>query len=147
MLLVGNHEGMTEHEQFTTPDGGGTWQMIGRQGARLIDEAGTTIPFEKVSSVQMSPDQLQEFTGTYTSSEAEASMNAAVEDGALVLKRRPATTVRLTPIYRDGFSGPGLGTVVFRRDAAGRVHAISIVQDRVWDLRFSRENLPPTRTN
>jgi hypothetical protein len=29
--------------------------------------------------------------------------------------------------------------VIFRRDAAGRVNALSIVQDRVWDLRFARE--------
>ena len=133
--------------EFTTPDGGAKWQMNGAKEARYVDEAGTTIPFEKVSPVQPSAAQLQEFTGTYVSGEAEASMTAAVEDGALVLRRRPATTVRLTPIYPDGFSGPGLGIVIFRRDAAGRVNAISVAQDRVWDLRFSRENVAPLRTN
>lgn len=132
--------------RFTT-EAGATMEMNGRNTARLIERSGTTTTFEKVPPVQPSPAQLQEFTGTYTSSEAEASMTAVVEDGALVLKRRPATTLKLTPMYADVFSGPGLGTVIFRRDAAGRVTAFSVVQDRVWDLRFSRQDAPPVRTN
>jgi hypothetical protein len=30
-------------------------------------------------------------------------------------------------------------TIVFRRDAAGRIAAMSVVNDRVWDLRFTRQ--------
>jgi hypothetical protein len=44
----------------------------------------------------------------------------------------------LTPLYADAFSAPQLGTIIFRRDAAGRVNALSIVEGRVWDMRFPR---------
>jgi len=44
----------------------------------------------------------------------------------------------LKPLYADAFEAPQLGTVIFRRDAAGQVTALSVSQDRVWDLRFLR---------
>jgi hypothetical protein len=37
--------------------------------------------------------------------------------------------------------------VIFRRDTTGRVTAISVAQDRVWDIRFERDDTLPTRTN
>ena len=81
--------------------------------------------------------ELVEFSGNYWSDEAEVMLTAAVENGALVLKRRPDTTIALTAIGRDTFRG-SIGTLTFRRDAAGKVNAMSAKQDRVWDLRFQR---------
>jgi CubicO group peptidase (beta-lactamase class C family) len=81
--------------------------------------------------------QLAELAGTYWSDEAEVALSAAVDQGKLVIKRRPDTTITLTAIDRDTFRG-SIGTVTFRRDAGGKVNAFSIKQDRVWDLRFSR---------
>jgi hypothetical protein len=81
--------------------------------------------------------QLGELAGSYWSDEAEVILTAAVDQGKLVIKRRPDTTMALTPIEKDTFRG-SLGTITFRRDAAGKVNAFSVKQDRVWDLRFSR---------
>jgi CubicO group peptidase (beta-lactamase class C family) len=81
--------------------------------------------------------QLAELAGTYWSDEAEVALSAAVDQGKLVIKRRPDTTIALTAIDKDTFRG-SIGTVTFRRDAGGTVNAFSIKQDRVWDLRFSR---------
>jgi hypothetical protein len=36
--LVGNHEGMTEHEQFTTPEGGG--ELIDDEPDAVAEAAG-----------------------------------------------------------------------------------------------------------
>ena len=47
----------------------------------------------------------------------------------------PGRRIRLTPIYTDALAG-NIGTVIFRREG-GRVTALSVVQDRVWDLRFT----------
>jgi hypothetical protein len=44
---------------------------------------------------------------------------------------------QFTPVYADAFSVPQLGLVIFRRES-GKVTALSVVQDRVWDLRFAR---------
>ena len=82
---------------------------------------------------------LRELAGAYASDEAEATLNVVVENGTLVVKRRPDTTLKLTPIYADAFRAPQLGYVMFRRDARGHVAALSVVQDRVWDLRFARQ--------
>ena len=81
--------------------------------------------------------QLGELAGSYWSDEAEVILTAAVDQGKLVIKRRPDTTIALTAIEKDTFRG-SLGTITFRRDAAGKVNAFSVKQDRVWDLRFSR---------
>ena len=40
--------------------------------------------------------------------------------------------------YIDAFNAGPLGTVIFRRDSTGRATELHVVQDRVWDLRFSK---------
>jgi CubicO group peptidase (beta-lactamase class C family) len=92
----------------------------------------------------LSAAQLPSFTGTYVSDEAEATLVVAIgSDGqTLVIHRRPATTLTLTPVAPDTFNAPQLGKVTFRRDAADQVTALSVSQDRVWDLRFIRSAAP-----
>lgn len=134
--------------EFITSDGTARWQVLdGGKGARYSDEYGTVMAFEKVAPVTPPAAALAELAGVYASAEAETSMTAAVEDGALVLKWRPAVTLKLTPVYADAFTAPGLGLVVFQRDASRRVTSFSVKQDRVWDLRFTREAEPRPPTS
>ncbi len=86
---------------------------------------------------RLSEAQLAAYAGSYWSDEAETMLVAAVEDGALVLRRRPADVIKLATVGTDKFRG-SIGTVTFIRDSAGRVEALSINQERVWDLRFTR---------
>jgi CubicO group peptidase (beta-lactamase class C family) len=86
-----------------------------------------------------SVDQLKLLEGNYWSDESESSLVAALDQGALVLKRRPDTVIRMTAIAADKFRG-SIGTVTFIRNAAGTVEALSVNQDRVWDLRFTKRN-------
>jgi CubicO group peptidase (beta-lactamase class C family) len=116
---------------------GQTWDIDNRGALHVSDEFGTMDVYERAVSAKPAAAQLQEFAGTYESAEAETTLTAAIEDGGLVLKRRPETTIKLTPIYTDAFNAGSLGVVIFRRDA-GRVTALSVVQDRVWDMRFTR---------
>ena len=58
----------------------------------------------------------------------------------LVLRRRPGVLIELEQTGKDAFRGQQLGTVTFRRNASGAVEGLSIKQDRVWDLRFVRQN-------
>ncbi len=81
--------------------------------------------------------QLAEFVGAYWSDEAEVNFTVAVENGALVLKRRPDATIALIAVGPDTFRG-SIGIVSFRRDATGKINSLSVKQDRVWDLRFQR---------
>lgn len=79
---------------------------------------------------------LSALAGSYWSDEAETMLVAAVDQGALVLRRRPDTVIRLTPLARDKFRG-SIGTVTFLRNAGGAVEALSVNQERVWDLKFT----------
>ena len=78
------------------------------------------------------------YAGRYSSDEAETEFTIALDAGELVLKQRPDVVRRMRAVEKDVFAVPVIGTVTFRRDAAGRVTALSVRQDRVWDLRFAR---------
>jgi CubicO group peptidase (beta-lactamase class C family) len=108
-------------------------------GLRHTDPYGTVETFTRAKPAKYTDEQLSAFVGTYASDEAETVLTAVVENHALVLKRRPATTIKLTPIYPDAFrAGSGLGTVIFRRDANGRPFELGVVQDRIWNMPFRK---------
>jgi CubicO group peptidase (beta-lactamase class C family) len=104
---------------------------------QLIDAFGSVEPYERVEAAALKPRPLGEYAGAYVSDEAEVSVMASVENDTLVLKRRPDSTIRLTPVYADGFRG-SIGFVRFHRDAGGQVTGLSVSQARVWDLRFNK---------
>jgi hypothetical protein len=76
--------------------------------------------------------------GEYRSEEAEVTLRVKVEGDGLVIVRRPGTRMVLNPRYEDGFETPELGSVRFLRDGGGRVTAMSLGSERVWDLRLER---------
>jgi CubicO group peptidase (beta-lactamase class C family) len=106
-------------------------------GMRVTDEFGTVDVFDRVQPASPSVEDLRAYVGRYVSDEIETALDVQIDQAALVIKRRPDATIRLTPVYADGFSSP-LGWIVFRRDAAGAVVSLSVSQDRVWDLAFAR---------
>ena len=120
-----------------------TWEFDARGGARMTDAFGTVDSYERAQAAKPTPDQLSELAGTYVSDEAETTLTVVANGDSLVITRRPDTTLKLTLIYADAFTAPQLGLVIFRRDArAARVAALSVVQERVWDLRFTRQPAP-----
>lgn len=107
-------------------------------GAFAPVTVGTPAPPNPGPRLTPTAAELEALAGTYVSDEAETTLVAAVDNGALVLRRRPDTVIRLLATSaRDVFTG-SIGTVTFRRDGSGRVVALSVRQDRVWDLRFDR---------
>jgi hypothetical protein len=123
---------------FKPLSGGRTYYLAGGKSLRVDNANGTTENYERVERARPAAEEVGELAGAYSSDEAETVLDVAVNGSTLVVKRRPDTTIPLRPIYKDAFSGPGLGLVRFRRDAAGKVVALSVVVDRVWDLRFER---------
>jgi CubicO group peptidase (beta-lactamase class C family) len=131
--------------RFVTASGQ-RWEFDGRDAARVVDALGTTDRYERVSAARPAVEGLRDLTGTYVSDEAETVLTVAISGDSLVIKRRPDTTLKLKPVYTDAFDAPQLGFVKFRRDG-GRVTGFTVVQDRVWDLRFVRENAPGKPTS
>jgi CubicO group peptidase (beta-lactamase class C family) len=81
---------------------------------------------------------LSAFVGTYASDEAETVLRVALEDGKLIIHRRPDASFTLKPTYEDAF-GSDLAPVHFERNAAGKVIALTLGDSRVWELRLTRE--------
>jgi CubicO group peptidase (beta-lactamase class C family) len=92
--------------------------------------------FEPVEPMEPNPDELAAFVGAFYSPDAETMVTILVDDGRLVMRRRPDARFPLTAVYPDVFRGPGI--VRFHRDASGRVTELAIRQPRVHDMRFQR---------
>jgi CubicO group peptidase (beta-lactamase class C family) len=116
---------------------GRTFDFGSNDRLSVVDEFGSASSYLRVRT-DLPPLRVADYAGEYESSDAEVTMTAAADGDALVLKRRPATVIRLTQVYADGFRS-SLGLVRFQRDSAGKVTGFSISQDRVWDLRFRRQ--------
>jgi len=84
------------------------------------------------------PKDLASYVGAYHSDEAEVTYEVALENGALIVKRRPDTVLRLRPTARDEFDSPA-GDIKFIRDASGAINELSLRGSRVFDLRFKRQ--------
>ena len=120
-------------------DGQGTTLELDGAGRALMDGgSGAPVLLERVPKANPSRAQLEALAGRYMSGDAETAFDFRLRDGALMMAQRPDIVYPLTPLYADAFDSE-LGTIIFRRDAGGMVTALSVVQDRVWDLRFQRE--------
>ncbi len=105
---------------------------------RMATEVDEGNYYEKVERATPSVADLESMAGEYTSDEAEVTLKVAVENGGLVIHRRPDTRIALTPTYRDAFSS-SLGSVRFIRNGQGRITEMSIGEQRVWDLRLQKK--------
>lgn len=112
-------------------------EASGRVSGMHIDVLGEITRFERVEAAHPTVADLGGYVGEYTSDEAEVTLKVSVDEGRLVIRRRPDTTIPLTPNHADGFAGT-IGQVRFFRDKKGAVTEMSISQDRVWDLRFTK---------
>ena len=94
--------------------------------------------YEPVDDFEPSEDELRAFEGEYHSRDAETTLKAVLEDGALVVRRRPDKSFVLSPVYRDAFDADELGFIRFRRDSDGNVVELRLHLSRVYDMRFAR---------
>ena len=124
-------------DRFTDRDG---WfiRFDGHGGASVDDGTGAVIHFDKLAHAQPTAAELEALAGSYTSDDAEVSLRVELRGSELAILRRPDAVFPLTPLYKDAFDSE-LGTIIFRRDDTGHPVEFSVVQDRVWDLRFGRD--------
>lgn len=118
------------------PAAGGAMTM------RVVSPNGTEDLWERVERARPTAADLAALAGTYTSADAEATLTVVAEGETLRVKMRPDRVETLSPLYADAFDAP-FGVVIFRRDAKRQVTALSVVQDRAWDVRFERVATPP----
>jgi hypothetical protein len=111
---------------------------LGKPYGTIGGTAGSISNFGRPPAKPAEP-RLSDFLGDYWSDEAETKLTALIDKDRLVLRRRPGTLISLELVSTDQFRGQ-IGTVTFHRNASGAVESLSIKQDRVWDLRFVKQN-------
>jgi CubicO group peptidase (beta-lactamase class C family) len=136
---TGMYRSTRDHSVLNLAAGADASHYLFEDGGRLrvVSEMDETV-YEKVEPWTPSAADLAALTGDYVSDEAEVTLTIAIDDGKLVLRRRPDTKIALRPTYRDGFQAAGMGSVRFLRDPSGKVTELSVGEARVWDLRFRR---------
>jgi len=111
----------------------------GRVDEVLLLQGADTTRFVPRPAADSSAGALAAYAGDYYSDELELRMSLAVEDGKLVARQRPRAVTVLRPLFHDGFDASGQGTVLFTRDAAGRITGFGISAGRIRDVRFARQ--------
>ena len=89
------------------------------------------------TTMAVAPAALEEYVGSYYSSDVETTFEVSVKNGVLTLFRRPASRFELRPVTRDNFAGFN-NRVWFTRDQSGRVNALHVAGGRAYDVVFER---------
>lgn len=101
------------------------------------DEPLEVASYEPVETFDPTPADLEAYTGSFHSQDAETTLTIRLEAGRLVAHRLPDGRFALTPAYRDAFDSP-LGFLRFHRDERGEIAELGLRQSRVHDIRFRR---------
>jgi hypothetical protein len=106
---------------------------------QLVAFAEIPLDFERVTPYSPSQEELEEYTGFYTSKELKTANRVILEDGRLYLKYRRSPHTPLQPTLKDQFATNEM-RVEFARDSRGRIKGFGIWFDRAWNVRFVRHN-------
>jgi hypothetical protein len=104
-----------------------------------LDATGDTIVFERKAAYAPTSQDLQRIAGRYANSEAETIYRVSVAPDGLtvVVEERPDQIKTFKPTYVGAFAAPQM-TLRPVVEPDGKVAAIRVSDDRVWDLRFDR---------
>ena len=96
--------------------------------------------FERVEPAQPTAAELAALAGRYESRETGTTLKLepGVKPGEMGYRIGTQPPVALRPTFHDAFETPAGASFYFVQDAAGNVVAVSVGEDRVWDLRFTR---------
>jgi hypothetical protein len=100
--------------------------------------------YDRVETVDVTPEGLVEYAGRYYSPEIEVYWTIRVGDDHLIASRRKYKDTKLWPLFADGFSDdwqpildfPLSYLVVFERDEDGDVCSLLVSGMRVRNLKF-----------
>ncbi|HLJ75539.1 MAG TPA: serine hydrolase domain-containing protein [Thermoanaerobaculia bacterium] len=94
--------------------------------------------YVRVRPASPTPAQLAEYTGRFSSSEADATWMFSVVDGKLTATILPATKINLTPTFVDGFETEDGDLITFTRDADRHINGFDAKVDFVMPLGEAR---------
>jgi hypothetical protein len=116
-----------------------TFEGSGADMKATLDMDGKTFfAGQKVEPPQLSEAELAAYTGSYRSTELNATYKLTVEQGKLTLRNRWHAGETLTPLTKDEFESEEYGTIAFRRDANQQLNGFSLNTVEARDIAFDR---------
>jgi CubicO group peptidase (beta-lactamase class C family) len=98
----------------------------------------TILAGNRIDELHLTDTALAAYAGAYRSTELDATYRLTVENGSLVLRIGWNPPLKLDPLVPNEFESDELGTLVFQRDAAGRVSGLSVFAGRIRNLVFEK---------
>jgi CubicO group peptidase (beta-lactamase class C family) len=118
---------------FKSPRHGAPLQMLTAANGKVF------IVHESVEPATYTPPQLKEFTGTFYSSEIDATYTLALQGDQLVLRRKNVDgDTPLVVQFADAFSAAGTGSIRFTRNAKRELTGFLLSTGRVRNLQFEK---------
>lgn len=92
----------------------------------------------RIEPPKLGDAELAAYTGSYKSTELDATYTVKVEQGVLKLRNGWNPVEELTPLTKDEFESEGYGTIVFRRDGNGQVNGFSVNAVEARNIGFDK---------
>ena len=105
--------------------------------AETVDSDGEVRRFVPEKEWTPTADDIASFKGDWFSEEAGATFSLDVDGDKAFLKQRPATSLRMQPLYKDHFDVQGY-VVWFTREKNGKVNGMHVGASRMRDMPFVR---------
>lgn len=119
---------------FKSPRPGAPLQMFTAANGKVF------FVHESVPPATYTAQQLEEFTGTFHSSEIDATYTLTLQGDQLVLRRKNVDgETPLAVQFADAFSVAGTGGIRFTRNAKHQVSGLLLTTGRVRNLRFDKK--------
>lgn len=112
----------------------------GKMKVRVGDGDRTMFEGDRIDEIHVGETALQAYAGEYESAELDTTYRFSVENGNLTLRNRWNAPAKVEPLIHDEFTIDQLGTVIFHRDAAGRVSGLGVYSGRIRDVTFEKMN-------
>lgn len=100
--------------------------------------SGAMPPADSAGTSRRRNDQLSQMAGNYYSDELDLTVNLAVRDGALYLRRPKSVDLRFGSFATDLFTSSDKMLLRVVRDSRGAVSGFTLTISRVRDLEFTR---------
>lgn len=135
------------------PTGKNRFQVVGqpvelifetpREGVRpvrmqKVTRGGKPQVYEAVEAVAPTPAQLAEYAGDYSSDETGSTYTFVIQEGKLMLRRKNAKNIPLTPTFADNFWNDEFGYIKFTRDQQNKVNGLLLTGGWIRRLRFNK---------
>ncbi len=99
---------------------------------------GDSATYVKKEPFQPSTQQLQAFTGTYHSADADATYEVIWKEGKLQTFLQPDIYLTLTPLYKNAFENAQGELLEFQFDTKGKITEFLFTTGRAWNIPFKK---------